>query len=581
MGKERTDTKINLEALRHSTSHIMAQAVLRLYPETKFAIGPSIADGFYYDFDLPEKISETILEKIESEMKKIVDEKQDFTSEIILKDKARTIFKEQQYKKELIEEIPGEEVSLYKNGEFLDLCKGPHISNTSQVKNFKLTKLAGAYWRGDENNKMLTRIYGTVFPTKKELEEYLNRIELAKQRDHRKLGKKLDLFSIHPQTAGPGLIFWHPRGAAVRRVIEDFWLKEHQKNGYMFVNIPHVAMSKLWKTSGHLDFYSDYMYPQMTLEEDKENYILKPMNCPGHILIYKNTNHSYREFPLRWAELGTVYRYEKAGVLHGLMRVRGFTQDDAHIFCRRDQLNEEIKNTLKFVLFILRTFGFTEFEVFLSTRPEKYVGDLNLWSEAESALKKGLEAVSLDYSIDPGEGVFYGPKIDIKIKDSLKRLWQCSTIQVDFNIPEKFKLDYINSNGKKEQPVMIHRALFGSLERFFGVLIEHFGGRFPLWLAPVQVEIIPINEKHIDYCMNLKGLMLDNGIRVEINNKDDKLGKKIWQSRDMEIPYTLIIGDNEVESGNIAVRSIAEGDVGEFNIQDFISKLNDEITRKK
>ncbi|MFH1414610.1 MAG: threonine--tRNA ligase, partial [Elusimicrobiota bacterium] len=373
-------------------------------------------------------------------------------------------------------------VSVYSNGDFADLCRGPHIDRTSEIKHFRLTKIAGAYWRGDEKNIMLTRIYGTAFTEAAELDDYLERQELAKQRDHRRLGKKYDLFSIHPQIAGPGLIFWHPKGAAIRRVIEDFWYDEHQKHGYHFVNIPHVAMADLWKISGHLDFYSDYMYPSMEFKEDKADYFIKPMNCPAHILIYKNSSHSYREFPLRWAELGTVYRYEKAGVLHGLMRVRGFTQDDAHIFCRRDQLNEEIKNTIKFVLFMLKTFGFSEFKVFLSTRPDKYVGAIEQWDLAEKALKEGLKAISLAYEIDPGEGVFYGPKIDIKIMDSLKRMWQCSTIQADFNIPEKFDLDYVNAEGKREQPVMIHRALLGSLERFFGVLIEHYGGRFPLWL---------------------------------------------------------------------------------------------------
>ncbi len=570
----------NLEPLRHSASHVMAQAVLHLYPDVKLAIGPPIEDGFYYDFEFSQKISVEDLENIMGEMKKILNENHKFEKKSVNKEEACKIFNDQPYKLELINELPVDEVSIYSNGDFIDLCKGPHIENTSKIKNFKLTKVAGAYWRGNENNTMLTRIYGTIFPSQEELDEYLKCQELAKERDHRKLGKKLDLFSIQPD-AGAGLIFWHPKGAAVRRVIEDFWLREHEKNGYKFVNIPHIAKSHLWETSGHLNFYSEYMYPRIDLEEDKENYILKPMNCPGHILIYKSSVHSYREFPFRWAELGTVYRYEKKGVLHGLMRVRGFTQDDAHIFCRRDQLNDEIKKILEFVIYILNTFGFSEFEIFLSTRPEKYVGDLNQWELAENALKDALNAAGLDFKVDPGEGVFYGPKIDIKIKDSLKRAWQCSTIQVDFNIPEKFSIDFTNSSGAKEQPVMIHRALLGSIERFFGVLIEHYGGRFPLWLAPVQVEIIPINEKHFNYSCRLKERLLEKGIRAELNEKEEKLGKKIWLARDMQIPYVIIIGDKEVNQNKVSLRKLSEGDLGQFEVDDFIRLLQKEISQKQ
>ncbi len=570
----------NLEPLRHSASHVMAQAVLHLYPDVKLAIGPPIEDGFYYDFEFSRKISVEDLENIMVEMKKILNENHKFKKKSVNKEEACKIFNDQPYKLELINELPVDEISIYSNGDFIDLCKGPHIENTSKIKNFKLIKVAGAYWRGNENNTMLTRIYGTIFPSREELDEYLKCQELAKERDHRKLGKKFDLFSIQPD-AGAGLIFWHPKGAAVRRVIEDFWLREHEKNGYKFVNTPHIAKSHLWETSGHLKFYSEYMYPQIELSEDKENYILKPMNCPGHILIYKSSVHSYREFPFRWAELGTVYRYEKQGVLHGLMRVRGFTQDDAHIFCRRDQLNEEIKKILEFVIYILNTFGFSEFEIFLSTRPEKYVGDLKQWELAENALKEGLNAVNLDFKIDPGEGVFYGPKIDIKIKDSLKRAWQCSTIQVDFNIPEKFSIDFTNSSGVKEQPVMIHRALLGSIERFFGVLIEHYGGRFPLWLAPVQVEIIPINEKHFNYSCRLKERLLEKGIRAELNEKEEKLGKKIWLARDMQIPYVIIVGDKEVNQNKVSLRKLSEGDLGQFEVDDFIRLLQKEISQKQ
>ncbi|MFW6172813.1 MAG: threonine--tRNA ligase [Elusimicrobiota bacterium] len=570
------------EKLKHSASHIMAQAVMRIYDNVKLGIGPPIKNGFYYDFELPNKISEEDLEKISKEMEKISNEELDFKKEIISKDEAREILKNQPYKLELIDEIPeNEDVSIYKDGEFVDLCRGPHVNNTSRIKYFKLTKIAGAYWKGNEKNTMLTRIYGTVFPNEKELKSHLERIKLAKQRDHRKLGKELDLFSIHPQEAGAGLVYWHPRGAAVRRVIEEFWVKEHQKNGYKLINIPHIAKSNLWQTSGHLDFYKDFMFPQMELKNDKENYILKPMNCPGHIIIYKSDIHSYKEFPLRWAELGTVYRYEKQGVLHGLMRVRGFTQDDAHIFCMKEQIEDEINKVLKFVMKILSTFGFQDYQVFLSTRPDKYVGDIKQWEIAEEALKKGLEGAGMEYDIDPGEGVFYGPKIDIKIKDSLERMWQCSTIQVDFNIPDKFELEFINKDGDREEPVMIHRAIFGSIERFFGILIEHFGGRFPVWLAPEQVEIIPIGEEHIDFCIKMKEKFNQEEIRVFLNTKDDNLGKKIWQSRKMQIPYTVIVGDKEIEKNKISVRKLSQGDIGEFTVGEFLEKLKKEIIEKK
>ncbi|MDA3793531.1 MAG: threonine--tRNA ligase [Elusimicrobia bacterium] len=574
----------NIEKLRHSTSHIMADAVMKIYGDVKIGIGPAIENGFYYDFDIKDKISEDDLEKIENEMTKVVEQGFEFEREVVTRKKALEIFKDQPYKKELINELPeNEDISIYRSGDFVDLCRGPHIEKTSAVKlkSFKLLKVAGAYWKGEEKNKMLTRIYGTVFETPKALRKYIRKYELAKKRDHRKLGKKLDLFSIQPRNAGAGLVFWHPNGAAVRREIENFWLEEHRQNGYEFINIPHIANSNLWKTSGHLDFYSEYMFPKLKLEERREEYILKPMNCPGHILVYKNNLHSYREFPLRWAELGTVYRYEKTGVLHGLMRVRGFTQDDAHIFCRRSQVDEEIEKVLKFTLSILKTFGFKDYKVFLSTRPDKYVGDDAQWKLAEDALKKGLKKIGLDYEIDPGEGVFYGPKVDIKIKDSLDRMWQCSTIQVDFNIPEKFDMNFVNKEGNKERPVMIHRAIFGSLERFFGILIEHYGGRFPLWLAPVQLELIPISDDQLEYCNKLKRELLKKGIRVAVNNKDEKLGKKIWQARDMEIPYMAIVGDREIESGKLSIRKLSEGDIGTFTADEFIQKLRKEINRKK
>ncbi len=574
----------NIEKLRHSTSHIMADAVMKLYDNVKIGIGPAIDNGFYYDFDIEDKISEDDLPKIEEKMAEIIHKGHEFKKEVVSRKEALEIFKDQPCKKELINEFSeGEVISIYLSGDFVDLCRGPHIKKTSDVnvKAFKLLKVAGAYWKGEEKNKMLTRIYGTIFNTPKELRKYIHNYELAKKRDHRKLGKKLDLFSIQPRNAGAGLVFWHPAGAAVRREIEDFWLKEHRQKGYEFINIPHIAKSNLWKTSGHLDFYSENMFPKLELEEGREEYILKPMNCPGHILVYKNNLHSYREFPLRWAELGTVYRYEKTGVLHGLMRVRGFTQDDAHIFCRRSQMNEEIERVFKFTLNILKTFRFKDYKVFLSTRPHKYVGKVAQWDLAERALKKGLENIGLDYEIDPGEGVFYGPKVDIKIKDSLGRMWQCSTIQVDFNIPDKFDMDFVNKDGNKERPVMIHRAIFGSLERFFGILIEHYGGRFPLWLAPVQLKLIPISEEQFEYCDKLRAGLLKENIRVSVNNKDEKLSKKIWQAREMEIPYMAIVGERELESGKLSIRKISEGDIGSFTVDDFIQKLKKEITLKK
>jgi len=572
----------NLEPLRHSASHVLAQAVMRLYNDVKLGIGPAIEEGFYYDFDFQQSPSEDDLNKIEDEMRKISEEGFDFEKDVVSKKEAGKIFNDQPYKLELLEDIPaGEEVSIYKDGDFVDLCRGPHVTNTSEIKNFRLLKIAGAYWRGSEKNKMLTRIYGTVFPSKEELDDYLKKLELAKERDHRKLGRELDLFSLHPQTAGPGLVYWHPKGSAVRRVIEEFWFKEHQRHGYDFINVPHIAKSHLWETSGHFGFYRENMFPQIKLEDDKESYILKPMNCPGHIIIYQNSIHSYRDLPLRWAEFGTVYRYEKPGVLHGLMRVRGFTQDDAHIFCRRDQVDDEIRKTLEFTRHILSTFGFTEYEVFLSTRPEKYVGELNQWELAEEALKKGMEAAGMEYEIDPGEGVFYGPKIDIKIKDSLGRMWQCSTIQIDFNIPERFQLEFVNKEGKAEQPVMIHRAIFGSLERFFGVLIEHYGGRFPLWLAPVQLELIPVGERNFDFCDKLREKFVQAGIRVEVNKKDEKLGKKIWMSRKQQIPYMAVVGDREMQENKLSIRKLSEGDLGAFEIDDFLGKITGEIKLKK
>ncbi|MEK6714443.1 MAG: threonine--tRNA ligase, partial [Candidatus Omnitrophota bacterium] len=493
------EIKRDLDTLRHSCSHIMAQAVKELWPETKLAIGPSIDEGFYYDFDTSTALSAgkkgpftpEDLEKIEKRMQEIIKKDLPFAREELDKNKARTVFKDakENYKVELIGELPDEKVSIYKTGkDFTDLCRGPHLNSTGEVKAFKLLSVAGAYWRGSEKNAMLQRIYGTAFFTQKELEDYLKLLGEAKKRDHRKIGAELEYFSIEEEM-GPGLAFWHPKAGMLRKIIEDFWKAEHIKRGYSLVNTPHIGKVDLWKTSGHLEFYKDYMFPTMNIEE--QEYVLKPMNCPGHILIYKTKTRSYRDLPIKLAELGTVYRYERSGVLHGLLRVRGFTQDDAHIFCRANQLKEEIKKVLDLTFFLLTKFGFSQYEVCVSTKPQKSVGSDEHWQLATEALRISLDEKAIKWQEDPGEGVFYGPKIDIKIKDALSRAWQCTTIQVDFNLPERFDVAYIDEDGSQKQPIMIHRAILGSLERFLGVLLEHYAGDLPLWLAPIQVIIIP------------------------------------------------------------------------------------------
>ena len=487
-----------LEILRHSVAHIMAHAVKMLFPEVQVTIGPAIEDGFYYDFDRDIPFTEEDLQKIEKKMHEIIKSRQPFIRKELSKEEAIDLFKSlgEFYKIEIINEINDDKVSIYEEGDFIDLCRGPHIPHTGIVRAFKLLSVAGAYWRGDERNKMLQRIYGTAFPTKQELDEYLKFLEEVKKRDHRKLGKQLKLFEISDDI-GPGLIIWLPNGAIVRKVIEDFWRDEHLKAGYQLLYTPHIAKLDLWRKSGHLDFYKENMFSPM--EIDEIFYQLKPMNCPFHIQVYKSELRSYRELPLRFAELGTVYRYERSGVLHGLLRVRGFTQDDAHIFCTEEHLEDEIQKVLDFTVFMLSTFGFSSYEIYISTRPEKYVGNLENWDRATLALEQALKNRGLTYHIDPGEGVFYGPKIDIKIRDVLNRSWQCSTIQVDFNIPERFDITYRGKDGKEHRPIMIHRALMGSLERFMGVLIEHYAGAFPLWLAPVQIEVMSISEKHFEY----------------------------------------------------------------------------------
>jgi len=510
-----------IETIRHSLSHIMAYAVQELFPDTRFGIGPAIENGFYYDFDLKRSLAPEDLPKIEGKIKELLKKEIVFKKKIISKEEAKKIFKEQSYKLELIEEIPEKTVSIYESGDFIDLCAGPHIKSTKEINPdaFKLTKIAGAYWRGSEKNPMLQRIYGLSFKTKQELEDFLSKEAEAEKRNHRILGEKLGLFHID-ESIGPGLVLWHPKGAILKKIIEDYALSEYLKAGYQLVSTPHIAKINIWETSGHTDFYKEYMFPPMRLmSEEKENYEIKPMNCPFHIAIYKQSIKSYRQLPLRYTELGTVYRYEKSGVLYGLTRVRGFTQDDAHIFCTPEQLSNELVNVIKLALKILRNFGFREYDIFLSTRPEKYVGTLKIWRKAENSLKYALEKLKLKYRIDPKEGVFYGPKIDIKIKDALSRPWQCTTIQIDFNLPERFNLTYIDKRGRKKRPVMIHRAILGSIERFIGVLIENYAGSLPLWLSPEQIWIIPVGSRHEKYAQKVKKEL--SSFRVEVRGENE------------------------------------------------------------
>jgi len=565
-----------LDILRHSTAHLMAKAVLDLYgPDLKVAIGPSIEDGFYYDFDRKTPFTPEDFDSIEARMQETANSRIPFERKVVAKTEAIELFKKkgEPYKVELLQEIEGDTVSLYQLDNFVDLCRGPHVPDSSWLQAFKLIKVAGAYWRGDEHNQMLQRLYGTAFDDKKKLKKYLNDLEEAKKRDHRKLGKELALFTISDQV-GPGLILWQPKGALLRRLIEDYWKDEHYRHNYELLYTPHIARLDLWKTSGHLDFYSENMYSSMAIDEVQ--YQLKPMNCPFHISIYKSQMRSYREFPLRWCELGTVYRYERTGVLHGLLRVRGFTQDDAHIFCRPDQLEEEIFNILDLNLHILKTFGFDQYDIYLSTRPEKYVGSEDHWQKATDALKQALEKRGLEYQIDPGEGVFYGPKIDIKIKDVLGRSWQCSTIQVDFNLPERFEVCYIGEDGREHQPIMIHRALMGSLERFIGVLIENYAGAFPLWLAPEQARIMNITDAQSEYCEKVYQELRQSGVRIEKDLRNEKLNYKIREAQLAKIPYMLVIGDREAESGTVTVRERSGKNLPPMSVQEFATKIKGE-----
>jgi threonyl-tRNA synthetase len=557
----------------------MAHAVKELFPGVKLAIGPATEEGFYYDFDLDRTFTPEDLTLIEKKMSEIIRQNRPFVRRVVSREEAIDFFREKDepYKVELLEEITDGEVSLYEEGGFVDLCRGPHLDSTGQVDAFKLLSIAGAYWRGDEKKKMLQRIYGTSFTNAKDLKDYLDFLEEVKKRDHRKLGRDLDLFSTSDEI-GAGLIVWHPNGALIRRTIEDFWLNEHYRAGYKVLYTPHIAKLNLWKTSGHLEFYRENMYSPMEIEG--VDYEIKPMNCPFHIHVYNHSLRSYKELPIRYAELGTVYRYERSGVLHGLLRVRGFTQDDAHIFCREDQIEDEILNVLDFTLLVLKTFGFAQYDVYLSTRPEKYVGTLESWERSTNALRRALEMKGLSYEIDPGEGVFYGPKIDIKVKDSLNRAWQCSTIQVDFNNPERFAITYRGSDGKEHTPIMIHRALMGSLERFFGVLIEHYAGAFPVWLAPVQVKILTIAERHGDHARSLSETLRAEGIRTEVDAENEKIGYKIRNATVMKVPYLVIIGDKEVSEKNITVRKRNGENIGPFTTDEFVGIIKEKMRTK-
>lgn len=563
--------------MRHSAAHVMAEAVQGLFPEVKFGIGPSIENGFYYDFELPRSLTLADLPAIEKKMKEIIAQKLPFTKKEISKERARELFSNQKYKLEIINEILEDMVTTYTQGSFTDICRGPHIESTSQIKAFKLTRIAGAYWRGDEKQPMLQRIYAVAFESQEKMQDYMDiQAEIA-ERDHKKLGKELDLFSSHEEI-GPGLICWHPKGAMVRQIIEDFWRKEHIKRDYDIVYTPHVAKIDLWKTSGHWDFYRDYLYPPMDIEG--QQYLIKPMNCLFHIMIFKNHLRSYRDLPIRYAELGTVYRYERTGVLYGLARVRGFTQDDAHIFCRTDQIEEEVKGVLELAQFMMSTFGFKDYDLLLSTRPEKYAGTIQLWDQATASLRNVIEDLGLPYRVEEGEGVFYGPKIDIKLKDAVGHAWQGPTIQVDFNLPERFNVCYIGSDGIEHNVTMIHRTVLGSMERFFACLIEHYKGAFPIWLSPVQVMVIPIADRHFEYAHQVESELKKEGFRAKIDGRAERMNLKIRDAQLGKVPYMLIIGDNEMASSTVSLRLRDGEDIGAQTLDQIKSRLQIDIESK-
>ncbi len=582
----------HLFKVRHSTAHIMASAVLERFPNAKIAIGPAIDTGFYYDFDLPRPLTPNDLKEIEARMRKLIKEHVKFEKKVIDAEEGKQIFADQPYKLELIHDLeqgdfdehgnPVEEkpeLSIYTSGNFTDLCRGPHVVNTTEInpKAVKLLNVAGAYWRGDEKRPMLQRIYGTAWESPEDLNAYLEMLEEAKKRDHRKLGKELELFSS-VEEVGPGLILWHPKGAKIRKLIEDYWRDEHDKSDYEFVYTPHIGKANLWETSGHLGFYQENMYSPIDIEG--QQYYMKPMNCPFHVHIYNSKIRSYRELPLRFAELGTVYRYERSGVLHGLLRVRGFTQDDAHHFCSPEQMPDEIDFVLNFCLNILRAFGFEDFTAYLSTMPEKAVGDPARWKDAEAALEASLQRAGIDYDVDEGGGAFYGPKIDLKIKDALQREWQLSTIQFDFNLPDKFDLTFIGEDGEAHRPYMVHRALLGSLERFFGVLIEHYAGAFPVWLMPTQAVVIPIADRHVPFAKEVYQQLREAGLRVKLDDRGDRMNAKIRDAQNQKIPYMLIVGDREMESGQVSLRLRSGDNPGSQNVADFIARAKQDIADK-
>jgi threonyl-tRNA synthetase len=584
MASEISDSDEKLHKLRHSTAHVMAEAVLELFPQGKLAFGPPIENGFYYDFDLPRTLTPEDLAEIEERMKAIIQGKYPFEHRDLSVEEAKAMFAEQPYKIDQIEKLAsGEEdedgaavaepvshMSIYSHRNFTDLCRGPHLDHTGEIpwNAFKLLNVAGAYWRGDENQPMLQRIYGTVWPSKKELKKHLAWLEEIEKRDHRKLGRDLDLFSFHEE-AGAGLVYWHPKGARTRAIIEDFWRQKHYEGGYEVVYSPHIGRARLWETSGHLDFYREGMYSPMDI--DGLEYYIKPMNCPFHIKMYQGKRRSYRELPMRWAELGTVYRYERSGVLHGLMRVRGFTQDDAHIFCTPQQIEDEVLEVLRFSLRMLEAFGFSEFKAYLATRPERAVGEPERWAQAIESLKRAIAVEALPYEMDEGGGAFYGPKIDLHLRDALGRSWQMTTIQFDFNLPDRFDLKYIGPDGLEHRPYMVHRALLGSIERFFGVLLEHYGGAFPVWLAPVQAILIPIADRHNDYAHKVAAQLKAAQLRVEVNDSSDRMQAKIRDAQLQKTPYMLVIGDREVENGAVAVRLRSGEDLGAQQVSDFVA----------
>jgi len=590
---------IKIETVRHSLAHILAYAIRELYPGVKFGIGPVIENGFYYDFDFSNllndsriksnetRISEEDLPRIEKKMRELIKQILRFEKKIISLNEAKKIFKNQPYKLDLINQkskIKNQKLSIYQCGDFIDLCKGPHIRSTKEIPidAFKLTKISGAYWKGDEKNPMLTRIYGVAFENKKALEKYLKFQEEAEKRDHRVLGQKLDLFHID-ENVGPGLILWHPKGALIKKIIIDYALNKYLANGYQLVDTPHIAKLNLWKTSGHLDFYKENMMPPMHMKEigkeEKDDYQIKPMNCPFHIAVYKTKIHSYKDLPVRFTEIGTVYRYEKSGTLHGLTRVRQISQDDAHIFCTPNQLSDEILSILKLTQEVFRDLGIKEFTIYLSTRPEKYIGTLKDWEKAENAIKYSLEKLNLKYQIDKGGGAFYGPKIDIKIKDAIGREWQCTTIQIDFNLPKRFDVAFVNEKGKKENVIMVHRALLGSLERFIGVLLEYYAGALPLWLSPEQIWIIPIGSNHVKYAKEVTKEIISKinsefaENRIILKNDKETVSKKIREGEIQKIPYLLVVGDKEMEHKSVRVRERGKGDIGEIKLEKFLEKI--------